>query len=657
MKFSVVQRTIAGFTLVFVLMALLSSVSLFNAQTLQSKVEQITDQSTPMVVASGDLITQLMRTNLLVNTFHNDLTNVSAVDSVFEDQKQRFFQTLNRAQNNAVQDEERQQLRAIYQASSRYYDQAEVLVDMQQRSMDLVEQRQALDLKFLRLEDTYQWAANLLLQKASVKRSLHNRAELITSGIARDLKLLRRANQDTDLAKLRAVLSKDIEIAFKRLELISVEDDVKARYSRNLKKVESLTLGQGGLLDVLTQQQRINQGLLSANRDTNEQLERIQSQLQRFADHAQQLAQSSRAAAETAVSEAFLYVILMTSIAAAISLWVGFTTTRSIQKPLALINNVLDKMTAGDMRTRTNYDTHDEFGELSRSIDMLASTMSQTLAKFGDGAKHLLDEAGRSASVSESAMSRVEDQKSRTDQVAAAISEMEVSAKEISRSTEMTVAEVESTNQAANSGRSQVSRSRQLTEQLSGNIEEAVSNTQQLNQYSSHIGSILHVIQDIAEQTNLLALNAAIEAARAGAHGRGFAVVADEVRALATRTQQSTEEIQQMINNLQGNASRMAETMSVSQKQMEDCLTQTRMTDETLQDIVARMQAIQEMTVHVAQATEEQIKVSHDVAEHINGIAHVAYEAEKDARESASSSDALATLAQEQQNLISNFRV
>ncbi|WP_241823935.1 methyl-accepting chemotaxis protein, partial [Enterovibrio norvegicus] len=134
-------------------------------------------------------------------------------------------------------------------------------------------------------------------------------------------------------------------------------------------------------------------------------------------------------------------------------------------------------------------------------------------------------------------------------------------------------------------------------------------------------------------------------------------VVADEVRALATRTQQSTEEIQQMINNLQGNASRMAETMSASQKQMDDCLIQTRLTDETLQDIVARMEAIQDMAVHVAQATEEQIKVSHEVAEHINGIAHVAYEAEKDARESASSSESLANLAQDQQNLISNFRV
>ncbi|MGF1707780.1 methyl-accepting chemotaxis protein [Enterovibrio baiacu] len=657
MKLSVVQRTIAGFTLMFILIALLSSVSLFNAKTLQNKVEQITEQTTPMVITSGNLITQLMHTNLLVSSFQTNPEINSNVNSIFEQQRLDFFNTLNSAQQDASLEQERITLQTINNASIRYFDQASKLIALQHRAEELRQQRQQLDLSFLQMEDSYQRAASLFLQKASTGRSLRNRAELITSGIRRDLKLVRRINEDTPIGLLRLALTKDSEITLKRINFIPIAEDVKARYTRNLKNFKALILDPDGLLDVVEKQNDVTEQLLFEREVNLELTDDIQSLLEEQEHYAQQLAHKSSEEAKQSINDAMVYIIVMTSIAAISSIIVGFSITRSIQKPLILIKNVLEKMTDGDMRTRANYAAKDEFGELSRSIDTLAATMSHTLGQFDDGASHLLNETNNSTAVTEIAMQRVEDQKLRTDQVAAAISQMEVSAKEISRSTELTVTEVENTNEAAANGRSQVSLNRSLTEQLSDNIGEAVSNTQQLNKYSNNIGSILHVIQDIAEQTNLLALNAAIEAARAGSHGRGFAVVADEVRALATRTQSSTEEIQSMINNLQGNASRMAETMNASQKQMKECLTQTRLTDDTLQDIALRMQSIQEMTVHIAQATEEQIKVSIDVAEHINGIAHVAHQAHNDARASKLSSESLANMAQEQQNLISNFRV
>lgn len=133
MKLSIVQRTVAGFALMFLLMAILSSVSLFNARVLQGKVEQITEQSTPMVVASGDLITQLMRTNLLVSTFSEDTASDTQIESQFRQQKQRFFDTLENAQQNASGSTERQQLDRIYQASNRYFEQAQALLSLKNR--------------------------------------------------------------------------------------------------------------------------------------------------------------------------------------------------------------------------------------------------------------------------------------------------------------------------------------------------------------------------------------------------------------------------------------------------------------------------------------------------------------------------------------------
>lgn len=207
-------------------------------------------------------------------------------------------------------------------------------------------------------------------------------------------------------------------------------------------------------------------------------------------------------------------------------------------------------------------------------------------------------------------MSRVQDQKSQTDQVAAAITELEVSATEVARSTDGTKREVDLADEEARAGRKQVATTRRITEQLAGAMEEAVGITHKLGEFSNNIGSILDVIRSIAEQTNLLALNAAIEAARAGDAGRGFAVVADEVRALANRTQTSTEEIQAMIENLQSSSKQVMEVMGRSQEQTQGCVSQTRAMDQALQSIAERMSAIKSMADQVAHAAQEQISVS-----------------------------------------------
>jgi methyl-accepting chemotaxis protein len=192
------------------------------------------------------------------------------------------------------------------------------------------------------------------------------------------------------------------------------------------------------------------------------------------------------------------------------------------------------------MTRRINYRSQDEFGALSRSIDQLASNTDTLLVEIRNGSEHLVAETERTAQISERAMARVQDQKSQTDQVAAAITELEVSATEVARSTENARNQVDQANDETRQSRNLVINNRQRIEHLAEEIEAAVGITRKLDGFSGNIGSILDVIRGIAEQTNLLALNAAIEAARAGDAGRGFAVVADEVRALANRTQQST---------------------------------------------------------------------------------------------------------------------
>ncbi|MBE4577279.1 methyl-accepting chemotaxis protein [Vibrio navarrensis] len=658
MGLSIVQRIIAGFVLMLLLLILLGVISTFKIQGINDGLSQVTDKATPLVVSVAGLKEALQESNRWVLEFRTseDANELPQLSSRFQDQQARFRQ-LSQEMNKLASEESQSQFQQVLKATDQFYAQADQVLAKHGEWVNALLQRRELEIAFIRLEDTYQWAADLLLQQSASQRSMRNKAELITSGIARDLKNIRRADAKTDLNELEKVLSKDIEMARKRLERVLVADDVKARYVANLNRLQELALGQQGLLATMRKVQQLENDLVSQNQQVDASLANSLSKLDEMAQSAGRIAEQSRVLADAAVSSANFWIMAVSAISAAVALVIGYTTARSIQRPLQKINSELAYMAKGDMTRRINYQTRCEFGELSRSIDILADKTGELLSQINAGSRHLVEEASRSAEISERAMARVQEQKSQTDQVAAAITELEVSATEVARSTDGAKDEVDRADAEAKNGRQKVATTRRITEQLATDMESAVGITHKLGEFSNNIGSILDVIRGIAEQTNLLALNAAIEAARAGDAGRGFAVVADEVRALATRTQTSTEEIQNMIENLQQSSKEVVEVMGRSQEQTRTCVEQTREMDSALQSIADRMSAIKEMADQVAHAAQEQILVSQSVAHHVTGISEVAHETEREARESATSSEVLADLAAKQQQLIAHFKV
>ncbi|WP_421223668.1 HAMP domain-containing methyl-accepting chemotaxis protein [Aeromonas enteropelogenes] len=659
MGLSIVQRIIAGFVLMLLLLILLGVISTFKIKGINDGLSAVSDRATPLVVAVANLKGALQESNrwVLVYRTSEDAAQLPQFANQFKEQQARFTQLSQEMGKFTEVAEARARFRQVESATGQFYSQAEQVLAQHGKWVDALAQRHKLQLEFIRLEDTYQWAADLLLQQSASKRSMRNKAELITSGIARDLKNIRRADAKTDLNELEKVLSKDIEMARKRLERVLVPDDVKQRFVTNLDRMQELALGPQGLLATMRQAQQLELALVSLNQQLDANLASSLSLLDEMGQSAGSIASESRVNADAAVSSASFWILIVATVSAAAALLIGYTTARSIQRPLQMINRELEYMAAGDMTRRINYHSSCEFGSLSRSIDTLAGKTGELLSQINAGSRHLVEEASRAAEISERAMSRVQDQKSQTDQVAAAITELEVSATEVARSTDGTKHEVDLADEEARSGRQKVATTRRITEQLASAMEEAVGITYKLGEFSNNIGSILDVIRSIAEQTNLLALNAAIEAARAGDAGRGFAVVADEVRALANRTQTSTEEIQSMIENLQSSSKHVVEVMGRSQEQTHSCVEQTREMDAALQSIADRMSAIKSMADQVANAAQEQISVSQGVARHIAGIADVAYETEREARESASSSEVLADLVAKQQQLIAHFKV
>ncbi|WP_372877346.1 methyl-accepting chemotaxis protein [Pseudomonas sp.] len=247
-------------------------------------------------------------------------------------------------------------------------------------------------------------------------------------------------------------------------------------------------------------------------------------------------------------------------------------------------------------------------------------------------------------------------QQAEIGQVATAMHEMTTTVQEVAHSAAGAAQAAQQADQEAADGKRVVSQTGEVIDVLASEVEKAAVVIRQLEQDSDKIGGILEVIRSIAEQTNLLALNAAIEAARAGEQGRGFAVVADEVRTLASRTQQSTTEIQGMIEKLQSGSSSAMKVMEVSCTQARKGVEQVAQAGATLDCITRSVATINDMNAQIASAAEEQSSVAEEINRNIVSVSQVAEEASVGAQQTAATSEQLARLAEQLQGLVGQFR-
>ncbi|NQD94866.1 methyl-accepting chemotaxis protein, partial [Pseudomonas sp. CrR25] len=311
----------------------------------------------------------------------------------------------------------------------------------------------------------------------------------------------------------------------------------------------------------------------------------------------------------------------------------------------------------GDMTAHVRVDSRDELGELGRAFNVTVAKIHDLIERVGHTVTEVESQARRVERVSGESNQAVAGQRGQIEQIATAMNQMSSTSQEVARSAAAAVDSAQCVNQETVGGRALVESQVGSIQQLAGEIDQSVLVINQLASDSASISRVLDVIKGIAEQTNLLALNAAIEAARAGEQGRGFAVVADEVRNLARRTQQSTEEIEQMIVKLQGGVGAAVKAMNASHQMVDGTVDQSSKVQQALENILSSVGAIVDQNQQIAAAAEQQTAVAHDIDQNIVEINHAGERTAEGASQTEQASRELAKQAGHLKQLTAAFRL
>ena len=298
---------------------------------------------------------------------------------------------------------------------------------------------------------------------------------------------------------------------------------------------------------------------------------------------------------------------------------------------------------------------HDEIGQIDLSLRMLNSLNRTILKRLDHVSTTLANHASDAEDLVEDTRSGVQRQQAEIEQVATAMNEMTATIQEVARNTQSAAEAADNANMQAGIGAQKVSNAVQVIQSLSTDIENTEQSIQELANNSVEIGAVLDVIKGVAEQTNLLALNAAIEAARAGEQGRGFAVVADEVRTLASRTQESTAEIQSMIEKIQQGTKNAVDKMAEVRERSNEGLSNVSSSSDAIQEMRQAVETMNTLNTQIASAAEEQSVVGSTIAENIENISQVSSSTETTANEMANTTHGLVELASGIHNMISQF--
>ncbi|MBN0975721.1 methyl-accepting chemotaxis protein [Pseudomonas hygromyciniae] len=368
-------------------------------------------------------------------------------------------------------------------------------------------------------------------------------------------------------------------------------------------------------------------------------------------------ANQAAALAQQVFSESRVWVIGMIAVTALITIALAVLLTRSIVLPLAQSVRVAEGVASGDLTGEITVSGKDEPARLQQALKSMQQSLRETIRRISDSSNQLASASEELSCVTEDATRGLHQQSQEIEQAATAVNQMTAAVEEVASNAVATSQASRESDRIAQHGREQVHKTVLSIESLADDVTANATQVEDLAQKVYGISKVLDVIRAIAEQTNLLALNAAIEAARAGEAGRGFAVVADEVRALAHRTQQSTQEIEQMIGGIQQGTDLAVSSMQQSNGRARATLDIAKSAGTALEEIASAFTLINERNLVIASASEQQAAVAREVDRNLMNIRDLAMQTSAGANQTSAASQELSRLAVDLNSMVARFSV
>jgi methyl-accepting chemotaxis protein len=671
MNLTVSQRIWGGFIFITLLLLIIGSNSLIKIANIDRSTQKVNQLSLPALNKSSELQAEfiLMSKAAQASFYTSSASELAPIKKQVIEQKQ-LFNSLHRELQDVVKNDTtlNQSSKDVEKTYLSFLSTVESLLDDKSKQLAL---NKTLTAQLENIELTAEDANSIVLDIIDIAGFEENHPEAYQAANNLENNFMSVVSNSTDMLTVKTYNTLDIikneqtyylEQVVRTVALIkpAIEKTHSTLFSNlkeyvdtlesNIKGNNSLAANKKRLIDSITLTQS---ELAQSEQATKMALNQIDELVTQASNVAFKLQQGVRSDVDSANLWTWVGMIIATLLAIAIAI----ITVSRITKPLAEVNRILDIVASGDMTQRLDDSAKDEFGELSKSCNTLIDSLRSLIKGIISRSTQLAAASEQTSAITAESSQAIRNQQAQVEQAATATTEMSSTSQTVSNSAQQALSEIKNADKEAERVKGISNNNKATIEQLAREVDDASQVINKLHQDSASIGSILDVIRGIADQTNLLALNAAIEAARAGEYGRGFAVVADEVRSLASKTQESTQEIRSMIESLQTGAEAAVTAMSKGKQRAVSCVEQTDLASSALDSITFAVSQAHDVSEEISNAALEQQQVAQEISERLESIVAIAEQTAEGANQTNISSSEVAKLAEELRLSVDAFKV